>query len=79
MYVLLFLNQAHTDCRPACAWLLKINPVQIVGMRVCVCVYVCVCVCVFVCVCVCMCVCVFVCVYVCVCMIDVSYEKLTLL
>ena len=46
-YILLFLNQAH-------AWFLKINPVRIVGMHVCV--YVCVCVCVRVCVRVCVCV-----------------------
>ena len=47
------LNQAKTGHRPASAWFLKIDPVQIVSMRVCVCV----CVCVFVCVCVCICVC----------------------
>ena len=37
--VLIFLNQA-------CAWFLKIDPVQIVCMRVCVCMCVCVRVCV---------------------------------
>ena len=37
-----FLNQACASCRPAHAWFLKIDPVQIVGM----CVHVCMCVCV---------------------------------
>ena len=37
-----FLNQARASCRPAHAWFLKIDPVQIVGM----CVHVCMCVCV---------------------------------
>ena len=43
---LVFLNQAHASRRPARAWFLKIDPVQILGMRVCVCACVCVCVCV---------------------------------
>ena len=34
----MFLNQARAGLRPARAWFLKIDPVQIVGMRVCVCV-----------------------------------------
>ena len=38
----LFLNQARASRRWARAWFLKIDPVQIVGMRACV--YVCVCV-----------------------------------
>ena len=36
---ILLLNQAHN--RPACAWFLKIDPVRIVGMHVCVCVFAC--------------------------------------
>ena len=32
-----FLNYAHTDLIPARAWFLKIDPVWIVGMSVCVC------------------------------------------
>ena len=47
--LLLLLNQAHAGCRTAHAWFLKIDPVQIVGMRVRVCACVCVCVCVCVC------------------------------
>ena len=39
----LLLNQAHAGCGPACSWFLKINPVRIVGMRGCVCVFVFVC------------------------------------
>ena len=44
-----FLNQTHTS---RTAWFLKIDPVQIASMRVCVfaCVFACVCVCVCVCV-----------------------------
>ena len=49
------LNQAHRLVR---AWFLKIDPMQIVGMRVHVCVCVCMCVCVCVCLSVCLCVCV---------------------
>ena len=41
-----FLNQACAGLWPAQAWFLKIDPVQIVSMRVCVCVCACVCVCV---------------------------------
>ena len=37
-----FLNQVRAGRRLARAWFLKINPVQIVGMSVCVCLYVCV-------------------------------------
>ena len=37
-----FLNQVRASRRPARAWFLKIDPVRIVGMRVCVCVCVCV-------------------------------------
>ena len=37
MYTIL-LNQARAGHRPAHAWFLKIDPVQIVCMRVCVCV-----------------------------------------
>ena len=37
-----FLNQAHTGCRPVHTWFLKIDPVQIIGMHICVCVRVCV-------------------------------------
>ena len=44
------LNQADRLVR---AWLLKIDPMQIFGMRVHVCVCVCMCVCVCLCVCVC--------------------------
>ena len=33
-----FLNQACSGRRPAHTWFLKIDPVRIVGMRVCVCV-----------------------------------------
>ena len=33
------LNQARTGHRPACAWFLKIDPVWIIGMCVCVCVH----------------------------------------
>ena len=43
--VVSFLNQAHTGCRMAHAWFLKIDPVWIVGMHV----RMCACVCVFVC------------------------------
>ena len=39
-----FLNQAPAGRRPARAWFLKIDPVQIIGMRVCVCMCVHVCV-----------------------------------
>ena len=46
------------------AWFLKIEPVRIVSMCVCVCM----CVCMFMCVCVCLCVCVDVCVCVFVCL-----------
>ena len=34
----IFLNQVRTGLWAARAWFLKIDPVQIVGMRVCVCV-----------------------------------------
>ena len=34
--MLAFLNQARAGHRPARAWFLKIDPVQIVGMRACV-------------------------------------------
>ena len=44
LYLLLFLNQAHTGHGLARAWFLKIDPVWIIGMHVCVCVCVCVCV-----------------------------------
>ena len=37
----MFINQARTDHRPARAWFLKIDPVRIIGMHVCVCVFVC--------------------------------------
>ena len=37
----IFLNQAHAGRRPARAWFLKIDPVWIVCMSVCVCVFVC--------------------------------------
>ena len=33
----LLLNQVHASHRLACAWFLKIDPVQIIGMHVCVC------------------------------------------
>ena len=49
------LNQA---CRPVHIWFLKIYPVRIVNMRVCLCVCVYVCVSLCVCICVCACVCV---------------------
>ena len=39
--ILMLLNQARTGHRPAHAWFLKIDPVRIIGMRVCVCVFVC--------------------------------------
>ena len=32
-----FLNQVQIGLRPAHTWFLKIDPVQIIGMRVCVC------------------------------------------
>ena len=32
-----FLNQAHAGHRPARTWFLKIDPVRIVGMHMCVC------------------------------------------
>ena len=35
---LVFLNQVRAGHRPARAWFLKIDPVRIVCMRVCVCV-----------------------------------------
>ena len=38
LILLQFLNQAHAGHRPAHAWFLKIDPMWIVGMRVCVCV-----------------------------------------
>ena len=38
----MLLNQAHASLQPACAWFLKIDPLRIVGMRVCVRVCVCV-------------------------------------
>ena len=47
--LIIILNQTHAGHRPARAWFLKIDPVRIVDMHVCVCL--CVCVCVFVCVC----------------------------
>ena len=31
-----FLNQARTSCRPVRTWFLKIDPVRIIGMCVCV-------------------------------------------
>ena len=34
----MFLNQARASHRPAHTWFLKIDPVQIVSMRACVCV-----------------------------------------
>ena len=34
----IFLNQVRAGHRPARAWFLKIDPVRIVGMHVCVCV-----------------------------------------
>ena len=33
-----FLNQARASLQLALAWFLKIDPVRIIGMRVCVCV-----------------------------------------
>ena len=36
------INQARAGSRPARAWFLKTDPVRIVGMRACVCVFVCV-------------------------------------
>ena len=36
MTLFMFLNQARAGLGPARAWFLKIDPVQIVGMRVCV-------------------------------------------
>ena len=51
----LFLNQAYAGQRLAHAWFLKIDPVRIVGIRVCVCVCVCVRACVRVCACVYVC------------------------
>ena len=58
------LNQVLAGLRLARYWFLNIDPVQFIGMCVClhVCVYVYVCVCL--CVCLRMCVCVSVCVYV---------------
>ena len=38
-----FLNQARASHRPARAWFLKTDPMQMVGMRVRVCACVCVC------------------------------------
>ena len=38
----MLLNQAHAGLWPVLAWFLKIDPVQIVGMRACVRVCVCV-------------------------------------
>ena len=35
---IVFLNQARAGLWPARAWFLNIDPVRIVGMRVCVCV-----------------------------------------
>ena len=40
----LIFKPAHASYRPACAWFLKIDPVQMVSMHACVCVCVCVCV-----------------------------------
>ena len=40
----ILLNQVCASHWPARAWFLKIDPVQIICMRVCVCVSVCVCV-----------------------------------
>ena len=34
----LFLNQACAGLQPVLIWFLKIDPVRIIGMRVCVCV-----------------------------------------
>ena len=42
IYVSMFLNQMRAGHRPARAWFLKIDPVWIVGMHVCVCVCLCV-------------------------------------
>ena len=39
--VCLFLNQARAGHRPVCTWFLKIDPVRIVGMHVCLCMRVC--------------------------------------
>ena len=36
------LNQARAGHRLALAWFIKIDPVWIIGMHVCVCIYVCV-------------------------------------
>ena len=41
MYANDFLNQARAGLWPARAWFRKIDPVRIVGMHVCVCVFVC--------------------------------------
>ena len=49
----ILLNQARSGQWPVHAWFLKIDPVQIIGIRVCVCARVCACVCAHVCVCVC--------------------------
>ena len=40
-FLIAFLNQVRADRRLAHFWFLKIDPVWIVGMRVCVCVCVC--------------------------------------
>ena len=45
----------HTICRLVCIWFLKIDPMWIVGMRVCARARARVCVCVCVCVCGCVC------------------------
>ena len=37
-YLFSFLNQARVGLKSALTWFLKIDPVQIIGMRVCVCV-----------------------------------------
>ena len=41
-YKIRFLNQTHAGHRPAHTWFLKIDPMQIVDMPVCLCVCVCV-------------------------------------